>query len=43
MPQAPAAGATVPFNFAVTLDQSAGNTYQGLAASVPMTWTFITA
>ncbi|MCL9663910.1 hypothetical protein L2091_01530 [Curtobacterium albidum] len=40
MPQAPAAGATVPFNFAVTLDQSAGNTYQGLAASVPMTWTF---
>jgi hypothetical protein len=40
MPQAPAAGASVPFNFAVTLDSSAGNTYQGLAASVPMTWTF---
>jgi len=40
MPAAPAAGASVPFNFAVTLDNSAGNTYQGLAASVPMTWTF---
>ncbi|MFZ6991796.1 hypothetical protein ACO0E1_07860 [Curtobacterium sp. RRHDQ66] len=40
MPAAPAAGASVPFNFAVTLDSSAGNTYQGLAASVPMTWTF---
>lgn len=40
MPAAPAAGAAVPFNFAVTLDSSAGNTYQGLAASVPMTWTF---
>ncbi|MFJ3384873.1 MULTISPECIES: hypothetical protein [unclassified Curtobacterium] len=40
MPAAPAAGGTVPFNFAVTLDSSAGNTYQGLAASVPMTWTF---
>lgn len=40
MPAAPAAGASVPFNFAVTLDPSAGNTYQGLAASVPMTWTF---
>ncbi len=40
MPAAPAAGATVPFTFAVTLDSSAGNAYQGLAASVPMTWTF---
>ncbi|WIB15788.1 hypothetical protein DEJ34_01275 [Curtobacterium sp. MCPF17_050] len=40
LPTAPAAGASVPFNFAVTLDSSAGNTYQGLAASVPMTWTF---
>ncbi|MFJ4220113.1 hypothetical protein [Curtobacterium luteum] len=40
MPPAPAAGASTPFNFAVTLDSSAGNTYQGLAASVPMTWTF---
>ena len=40
MPQARAAGASFPFNFAVTLDSSAGNTYQGLAASVPMTWTF---
>ncbi len=40
MPAAPAAGATVPFSFAVTLNSSAGNTYQGLAASVPLTWTF---
>jgi len=40
MPAAPAAGASTPFNFAVTLDSSAGNTYQGLAASVPMTWTY---
>lgn len=40
MPAAPAAGTSTPFNFAVTLDSSAGNTYQGLAASVPMTWTF---
>jgi len=40
MPAAPAAGTSVPFNFAVTLDSSVGNTYQGLAASVPMTWTF---
>ena len=35
-----AAGASSTFTFAVTLDSSAGNTYQGLAASVPMTWTF---
>lgn len=40
MPAAPLAGATVPFTFAVTLDSSADNTYQGVAASVPMTWTF---
>ena len=40
MPAAPAAGVSTPFNFAVTLDPSAGNAYQGLAASVPMTWTF---
>ncbi|KQO64298.1 hypothetical protein [Curtobacterium sp. Leaf261] len=40
MPAAPAAGGSVPFNFAVTLNSSAGNTYQGLAAAVPMTWTF---
>jgi hypothetical protein len=40
LPTAPAAGTSIPFNFAVTLDSSAGNTYQGLAAAVPMTWTF---
>ena len=40
LPAAPAAGVSVPFTFAVTLDSSADNTYQGLAASVPMTWTF---
>jgi hypothetical protein len=40
MPPAPAAGATVPFTFAVTLASSAGNTYQGLSASLPLTWTF---
>ncbi len=40
MPAAPAAGVSTPFNFAVTLDQSAGNAYQGLSASMPMTWTF---
>jgi hypothetical protein len=37
---APAAGVSTPFTFAVTLDQSAGNAYQGLAATLPMTWTF---
>jgi hypothetical protein len=40
LPTAPAAGTSVPFNFALTLDATAGNTYQGLAAAVPMTWTF---
>ncbi|MHA7304225.1 hypothetical protein ACX80E_03110 [Arthrobacter sp. TMN-49] len=40
MPAAPAAGVSIPFNFAVTLDASAGNTYQGLAASLPLTWAF---
>lgn len=35
-----AAGATVPFTFVVTLDATAGNTYEGLQAAVPMTWTF---
>ncbi|WP_108248914.1 hypothetical protein [Planctomonas deserti] len=40
MPAAPAAGASVPFTFAVTLASSADNTYQGLAASLPLTWTF---
>lgn len=32
--------ATVPFSFAVTLDSSAGNTYQGLKVTQPMTFTF---
>jgi hypothetical protein len=40
MPAAPAAGASVPFTFAVTLASSADNSYQGLAASLPLTWTF---
>ncbi len=34
------AGTTLPFTFTVTMASSAGNTYSGLAASVPMTWTF---
>lgn len=40
MPAAPAAGVSVPFTIAVTLSSAAGNTYQGLAASLPLTWTF---
>jgi hypothetical protein len=40
MPAAPAAGASVPFRFTVSVDGSAGNTYQGLSASLPLTWTF---
>ncbi|MES2094377.1 MAG: hypothetical protein V4531_11275 [Actinomycetota bacterium] len=36
----PAAGVTLPFSFAVTLASSANNTYQGLQASLPLTWTF---
>ncbi|RFA23339.1 hypothetical protein [Subtercola boreus] len=40
MPSAPAAGVLVPFSFAVTLASTAGNTYQGLQASLPLTWTF---
>lgn len=40
MPTAPAAGTSVPFSFAVTLASSAGNAYQGLQASVPLTWSF---
>ncbi|MET3805421.1 hypothetical protein ABIB25_002422 [Nakamurella sp. UYEF19] len=32
-------GAVVPITFAVTVDNSAGNTYQGLAASQPLLWT----
>jgi hypothetical protein len=35
-----AAGATTGFTFAVTLASTAGNTYQGLGASLPLTWTF---
>ncbi|ROQ39541.1 hypothetical protein EDF46_1173 [Frondihabitans sp. PhB188] len=35
-----AAGATTGFSFAVTLPSTAGNTYQGLAASLPLTWTY---
>ena len=37
---AAAAGASTGFSFAVTLPSTAGNTYQGLAASLPLTWTF---
>ena len=32
-------GSTVPFTFTTYLDNSAGNTYQGLSASQPITWT----
>ncbi|SDU85565.1 hypothetical protein SAMN04488544_1017 [Microlunatus sagamiharensis] len=28
------------FTFAVTLPAPSGNTYQGLAAAQPLTWTF---
>ena len=35
-----APGATITFTFAVTLASGAGNTYQGLAASQPLVWTF---
>ncbi|GAA1843717.1 hypothetical protein ACFFOM_03950 [Microlunatus capsulatus] len=35
-----AAGASATFTFAVTLASAAGNTYQGLAASQPLVWTF---
>jgi hypothetical protein len=34
------AGSTSTFVFSVYLDSTAGNTYQGLQAAVPMTWTF---
>jgi hypothetical protein len=34
------AGTSTPFTIAVTLDSSAGNTYQNLSASLPLTWTF---
>jgi hypothetical protein len=35
-----AAGTSVSFTFTVTLDASADNTYAGLQASQPLTWTF---
>jgi len=35
-----AAGASIPINISVTLDSSAGNTYQGLKASQAITWAF---
>ena len=40
MPAAPAPGASVPFNISVQLSSTAGNTYQGLGASLPLTWSF---
>ena len=40
MPAAPAAGVSTPFSFAVTLDSSADNTYQGLQATEKLIWTF---
>ncbi|PPF25444.1 hypothetical protein C5C36_16640 [Rathayibacter sp. AY1G1] len=33
-------GTSTPFSIAVTLDSSATNAYQGLSASLPLTWTF---
>ena len=36
----PAAGVTNNFSFALTLNATAANTYQGLQASLPLTWTF---
>lgn len=35
-----AVGTSIPFTFTVTLDSTAGNTYQNLQASIPLTWTF---
>ena len=35
-----ASGTTITYKFDVTLASSAGNTYQGLAASQPLVWTF---
>lgn len=37
---APAAGVSTNFTFTVTMNSSAGNTYQALTASLPLTWTF---
>ncbi|MDH2443472.1 hypothetical protein QDR37_05895 [Amnibacterium sp. CER49] len=35
-----AAGSSQSFDFTVTIPSSAGNGYQGLKASLPLTWTF---
>ena len=35
-----AAGVSATYTFAVSLDSSATNSYQGLQASQPLTWTF---
>ena len=40
LPTPVAAGAKVPVTFTVELPSSAGNSYQGLQASLPLTWTF---
>ncbi|KQO65048.1 hypothetical protein [Curtobacterium sp. Leaf261] len=40
IPGGAAANTTVPLVLTVTLDSSAANTYQGLTASMPLTWTF---
>jgi len=40
LPAPVAAGTTATFKFDVTLAAGAGNTYQGLAASQPLVWTF---
>lgn len=37
---AAAAGSTTAFSFAVTLASTAGNTYQGLQASLPLVWNY---
>ncbi len=34
------AGTSSSFTFQVTLDTTAGNSYQGLKASMPLTWAF---
>jgi hypothetical protein len=34
------AGASAGFTFAVTLQSGLGSTYQGLTASMPLTWAF---
>ena len=36
---AASSGSTIPFTFTTYIDSSAGNTYQGLQASQPITWT----